>query len=155
MKRNSFRKEIDYAFALTLLGFLLASPFLIFRKIKNRSPYHKSLMERLTEARQKNELKLLEKQQLLQELRERKNMDINVRSKIKSLEGETFYTVTGKPFTYKFASENTIKPSRTNYNIPLSHFERAYDRHPSELKELRDLRGCSYIFGVITDTRFR
>lgn len=155
MKRNSFRKEGDYAFALVLLGFLLASPFLIFRKIKNRSPYRKSLMERLTEARQKNELKLLEKKQLLQELRERKNMDINVRSKIKSLEGETFYTVTGKPFTYEFASENTIKPSRTNYNIPLSHFEKAYDRHPSELKELRDLRGYSYIFGVITDTRFR
>lgn len=79
---------------------------------------------------------------------------MNIRDKLKELEGETFYTVTGKPYTYKIVGENTIKPSRTDYNIHLSNFEKALKIQPTELRQIREVRGPSYVFGIITDKRF-
>ena len=83
---------------------------------------------------------------------EENNMD--VKNKLKKLEGETFYTVTKKTFTYKFISENIIKVSRTNYSIHVSNFEKAENINPTSLHQLREFRGSSYVFGVVTDSRF-
>ena len=82
-------------------------------------------------------------------------MNFDIKSKLQKLEGETFYTVTGKEFIYKFISENTIKVSRTNYPIHLSNFEKAIEINPTKPGQIRNLvRGSSYIFGIITDDRF-
>ena len=81
-------------------------------------------------------------------------MSIDVKSKLKELEGETFYTITGLPYTYEFVGENIIKPSRTNYNIHLKNFEIAIEINPTRLNQIRKVRGPSYIFGIITDSRF-
>lgn len=82
-------------------------------------------------------------------------MNIDIKSKLKELEGEIFYTVTGKPYTYKFVCENVIKPSRAKYNISLSNFEKAIEINPTELHQIREVRGPSYVFGIITDSRFK
>ena len=81
-------------------------------------------------------------------------MDIDIKGKLKKLEGETFYTVTGKPYTYEFVGENIIKPNRANYMIHLSNFEKAIEINPTELRQIRKVRGPSYVFGIITDKRF-
>lgn len=81
-------------------------------------------------------------------------MNIDIKRKLKELEGETFYTVTGKPYTYEFVGENIIKPSRANYRIHLSNFEKATEINPTELHQIREVRGPSYVFGIITDKRF-
>ena len=38
--------------------------------------------------------------------------------------------------------------SRTTY------FERAVEINPTELRQIREVRGPSYVFGIITDKRF-
>lgn len=79
---------------------------------------------------------------------------MNIRDKLKELEGETFYTVTGKPYTYKFVRENAILTTRTKYVLNLSNFEKALKIRPTELRQIREVRGPSYVFGIITDKRF-
>ncbi|MBE7090296.1 MAG: hypothetical protein E7363_00030 [Clostridiales bacterium] len=85
---------------------------------------------------------------------EKSKMKVDIKSKLKELEGETFYTVTGKSYTYEFVGENNIKPSRANYTIHLSNFARAVEISPTELRQIREVRGPSYVFGIITDKRF-
>lgn len=80
---------------------------------------------------------------------------MNIRDKLKELEGETFYTVTGKPYTYKFVSENAILTTRTKYVLNLSDFEKAITLNPNKPSEITNIvRGSSYIYGIITDKRF-
>lgn len=43
-----------------------------------------------------------------------------------SLQGEQFETKTGKPFTYEVRG-NIVNPSRTQYNIARSDFERVIE----------------------------
>lgn len=86
---------------------------------------------------------------------EDEEMIIDIKARLKTLEGETFHTVTGIPYTYEFVGENMIRPSRTSYTIHLSNFEKAIDIAPTDLKQLRSVRGPSYVFGIITDSRFR
>ena len=82
-------------------------------------------------------------------------MDTKIRSKLKDLEGKTFHTVTGKEFVYEFVSENAIKVNRTNYAIHISNFEKALDVHPTMPSQITNLvRGGSYVFAIITDSRF-
>ena len=57
-------------------------------------------------------------------------------------------------YTYEFVGENIIKPNRANYMIHLSNFEKAIEINPTELRQIREVRGPSYIFGIITDKRF-
>lgn len=85
---------------------------------------------------------------------EKSKMNVYIKDKLKKLEGETFYTVTGKPYTYEFVGENIIKPNRANYRIHLSNFEKAIKINPTELRQIREVRGPSYVFGIITDKRF-
>ncbi len=75
--------------------------------------------------------------------------------KLKKLEGETFTTVSGKSFTYKFVSERAIRVSRTAYPISLSNFETALLLLPSKPSEISKIvRGSSYVFAIINDLRF-
>ncbi len=82
------------------------------------------------------------------------DMKMDVKDKLKQLEGEQFYTVTGKSYTYEFVGENAIKPSRANQYISLADFERAIEINPTKLSQIRTVRGPSYVFGIITDKRF-
>lgn len=78
-----------------------------------------------------------------------------IKSRLKSLKGETFRTVTGKEYTYEFVGEGWIVTSRTEYKISLSDFEKAIQVAPKSPGEISNLvRGSSYIFGIITDPRF-
>ena len=160
-----------------------------------RSPYHKTLLERTIEMREKTEKRLEKSRQELwnviknkrpgesddkwinrikkygytpygvyvktgisyqnKEESEMVKMNINLKSKLKELEGKVFYTVTGKPYTYKFVNESIIKTNRTNYNIHLNNFEKAMEIMPTELSEIKEVRGASYVFGIITDPRFK
>ena len=82
-------------------------------------------------------------------------MSFNIKRKLKNLEGETFYTITGVPYTYHFVADNVIQTDRANRNIPLSDFQKSIDFSPSKPSQLPDyINGRSYIFGIITDSRF-
>ena len=82
-------------------------------------------------------------------------MYTDIKRKLKSLEGQVFFTVTGKPYTYFFIGESILRTDRTNRNIPITDFEKALDIAPSKPSEMPDyINGRSYIFGIITDNRF-
>ncbi|NMA24628.1 MAG: hypothetical protein GX936_03055 [Clostridiales bacterium] len=68
--------------------------------------------------------------------------------------GETFYTITGIPFSYT-ARNGYIKLNNTNRNISKINFEKALNViNPSIAKfHALGLQGPSYIYGIITDNR--
>jgi hypothetical protein len=76
--------------------------------------------------------------------------------RIELLAGEEFHTINGKPFNYEF-SDGYLRPSRAVQNIPRSSFEKAYDRQPlrgpGEISRL--VRGSSYVYAILTDSRVR
>lgn len=69
---------------------------------------------------------------------------------IKSFEGKKFKTKTGKAFTYEISGD-IFKSSRTNYNIAISIFEKAFKlvsfEGPSVVTQT--VRGPSYIWAVL------
>ena len=83
-------------------------------------------------------------------------MSVDIKSKLKELEGKIFYTKKRIPFAYKFISESTVRISdRKTYNISIADFEKAIEINPTKPSEISNLvRGSSYIFGIITDSRF-
>lgn len=83
-------------------------------------------------------------------------MNTDLISRLKRLEGETFYTKTGKPFEYRFASEGVIHISgRKPYGISINNFEKALAIQPTKPSQITNLvRGSAYVFGIITDARF-
>ena len=82
-------------------------------------------------------------------------MYLDVKKKLKELEGQMFFTVTGKPYTYCFIGENILRMDRANRNIPISDFEKAVALAPKRPSQMPDyINGRSYIFGIITDNRF-
>ena len=82
-------------------------------------------------------------------------MYLDIKRKLKGLEGQVFFTVTGKPYTYCFVGENILRTDRTNRNIPISDFQKAVALAPSKPSQMPDsINGRSYIFGIITDNRF-
>lgn len=66
--------------------------------------------------------------------------------RILACEGEEFRTITNLPFTYKVRG-NSLRPSRTEYNISKSDFAKAYGLvpldGPGEITKL--VRGPAYI----------
>jgi len=68
--------------------------------------------------------------------------------------GETFHTITGLPFTYKI-KENTLHPSRTEYQIAKSDFKKAYGivpiRGPGVINNI--VRGPAYVWAILHDQR--
>ena len=82
-------------------------------------------------------------------------MELDIKRKLKALEGQVFFTVTGKPYTYRFIGENVLRTDRTNRNIPIYDFEKAIELKPDKPSQMPDsINGRSYIFGIITDRRF-
>ncbi len=69
-------------------------------------------------------------------------------------EGDVFYTVKNKEYTYAVKDNYIIVgiPSRTK--ITKSYFERALELNVSKPTEI-NLRGHSYIYGIITDSRIK
>lgn len=70
--------------------------------------------------------------------------------------GEQFYTVKGRPCSYKI-SGNQIILLNTTRNIPRSNIERALDVvNPTVSQfERMNLQGPSYIMAIISDPRIR
>lgn len=64
--------------------------------------------------------------------------------------GQTFYTVTGLPFTYQ-VQDDVVRTSRTNYRLTKRDFEKAFEQMPlSGPGPLNDIvRGPSYIFAIL------
>ena len=79
---------------------------------------------------------------------------IEVWSRIKEHEGDTFKTITGLEFSYSIDG-NVINPSRTNQNIPKSHVEKLLAivpiKNPGEISD--DVRGPAYLWGILNDER--
>lgn len=76
--------------------------------------------------------------------------------RIEALQGERFETKTGKGFTFE-VSGNIFIPSRTEYNISRSDFEKVLDLLPLEGPgDISDLvRGSAYVWAVLHDSRVR
>ncbi|RJE85215.1 hypothetical protein D3P07_21870 [Paenibacillus sp. 1011MAR3C5] len=73
--------------------------------------------------------------------------------RIVELEGNEFRQVRGKIFTYKISGDSFI-PSTTNYIVPRSQLEKAWQRMPLEGPgAISDLVAPSYIFALLMDTR--
>lgn len=76
-------------------------------------------------------------------------------ARIKACEGETFRQIRGGEFTYTVAGSAVI-PDRTNQNIPRAHFEEATTLLPlSNTVPVQHLRGPSYIYAILMDSRIR
>ena len=76
--------------------------------------------------------------------------------RLKQLEGESFETKTGLPFTFEISGD-VFRPSRTKYNISKGDFAKALELVPIEGPgEIRDLvRGSAYIWAVLHDSRIK
>lgn len=74
--------------------------------------------------------------------------------KILQNEGQTFKTITGLDFTYTMDKE-TLVPSRTDYNIPKSEIQKAFDLLPLKCPgEINDIvRGPAYVWAILNDQR--
>ncbi len=71
-------------------------------------------------------------------------------------EGEQFFTVTGRPCSYKI-SGNQIILLNTTRNIPRSNIERSLEVVNPTVSQFENmnLQGPSYIMAIITDPRIR
>jgi hypothetical protein len=64
-------------------------------------------------------------------------------------EGSEYRQVRGKKFTYK-VSGNALIPSTTNYIIPKSQIEKAWNRMPIKSPgEISDLIAPSYLYAIL------
>lgn len=75
-------------------------------------------------------------------------------SRIVAHAGETFRTITDKPFTYRIEGDGFF-PSRTFYRISKADFIKAYElvpiAGPGVINQL--VRGPSYVWAVLHDQR--
>lgn len=64
----------------------------------------------------------------------------------------------GKPFCYTIHGA-VLNPCTTDWNIPRSHFEKAFNRTPEGgldgPGQINDLQGPSYIWAILDDPRIR
>jgi hypothetical protein len=74
--------------------------------------------------------------------------------RIVKLQGDEFHTKKGLPFTYSVRGQ-VLTTSRTNYNLPMSQFEKAYNMMPVEsMTHLSSVvRGPAYIYAILNDPR--
>ena len=66
--------------------------------------------------------------------------------------GETFYTKTGKPFTYHLRN-NYIVLENTNRSIPRKQVEEALMIKSDVVTDYNRFQGYAYLFGLIHDSR--
>jgi hypothetical protein len=75
--------------------------------------------------------------------------------RIETEAGKDFALMRGAPFTYA-VSHGAVHPSRTNHQIPKSHFEKALVLVPlKNTAVVQDLRGPSFIYAILMDERVR
>lgn len=71
-------------------------------------------------------------------------------------EGEPFFTVTKKEFTYRIAG-NAVVPEHTGFPISRNQFVKAYQmgplNNPGQIN--RKVMGPAYVFAILTDPRIR
>jgi hypothetical protein len=76
-------------------------------------------------------------------------------NRIRKHQGETFVQIRGGEFKYKVVS-GVFVPDRTQQQIPKSHFEEAFCLVPlANTVLIQHLRGPSYIYAVLMDSRIR
>ena len=78
-------------------------------------------------------------------------------ARIEAHADQTFHQVEGGESTYQVRGR-TLRPDRTNRNIPKSDFEKALDQVPfSSTTEVNRLgvQGPSYVFAILMDGRIR
>ena len=77
-------------------------------------------------------------------------------SRVKVLEGASFETKTGKPFTFEVDGD-VLRPSRTQYNLSRADFAKALSLCPLDGPgTINDLvRGPAYIWAILHDPRVR
>ena len=77
-------------------------------------------------------------------------------SRLKQLEGQSFETKTGRPFTCQIAG-NVLRPSRTNYNISKADVAKALAlvpfEGPGDINNL--VRGPACVWALLHDRRVR
>ena len=69
-------------------------------------------------------------------------------------EGETFYTKTHREYTYVIKGDYIIFSIPSKTKISKTYFEKALEMNVSMPSEI-NLRGQSYIYGIITDSRIK
>ena len=75
--------------------------------------------------------------------------------KIASLEGASFQTTTGVPFTYKF-HKTYVVVSRGEQSIPRTYFEKVFRRlQEGTLESSPVLQGQTFVLAILTDARLR
>ena len=69
-------------------------------------------------------------------------------------QGKTFYTKRKLPFTYKIEG-NILRTDRTDYNLSIEDFKKAYEFVPYEKPSIlsNDIQGPSYVWGILHDER--
>lgn len=84
-----------------------------------------------------------------------KNMN-SVWNRLKDLEGEEFFTKTGKPFSYSISGD-VLCVTRTEYNLTKVNFGKALEvapfDGPGSVNNL--VRGPSYVWALLHDDRVR
>lgn len=66
--------------------------------------------------------------------------------------GETFYTKTGKPFTYHLRNDYIVLEN-TNRTIPRKQVEEALIIKSDVVTDYNRFQGYAYLFGLIHDSR--
>ena len=69
-------------------------------------------------------------------------------------EGDVFHTVRNKEFTYVVKDNYIILSIPSQTRITKTYFEKALEMKVSKPTEI-NLRGQSYIYGIITDSRIK
>ena len=81
----------------------------------------------------------------------------NIWQTIASLQGETFYTVKGKPFTYKVVGNN-LYPTHIYSSVRKKDFKKAFDldhiKDPAQLAD-EHVFGPTYVYAILTDKRVK
>jgi hypothetical protein len=79
----------------------------------------------------------------------------SVWDRIEKYAGTEFHLIKGAAFRYAVVAGHVI-PDRTNQQIPKSQFEKALAFVPlGNTAEIQHLRGPSFIYAILMDTRIR
>lgn len=66
--------------------------------------------------------------------------------------GETFYTKTGRPFTYHIRNDYIVLEN-TNRTIPRKQVEEAFTIESDVVTDYNKYQGYAYLFGLLHDPR--
>ena len=76
-------------------------------------------------------------------------------ARIEAHAGEDFSQVRGATFSYEVRGSSLV-PSRTKWNIPRAHFEKAWQLVPlKNTAAVQHLQGPSYLYAILMDKRIR